>query len=202
VFSLLWGLLFRPRTTIEYILQNPNVQQASRLNFLIVMLLMINTIFIFATDDSMAKLGWFKWVIAFLLPPFQFWLQRVIFLIAARLGLTMFASKQMPRDPVEKHIKLTMVKLAFPYVVYPMLFCSIIASLFSSQFVQEFLYLFGLILMFLLTTYALKTIYGVSTSVAFWGPFLVQFLIGLVLFLIVLAIVAIVLLNNPNSFAP
>lgn len=202
MFSLLWGLLFRPRQTIEYIVQNPNAKQASGLNFLIILLLMINTIFIFATDDRMATIGWFKWGIAFLLPPFQFWLQRVIFLLSARLGLRMFASAQMPRDPVERHIKLSMVKLVFPYAVYPMLFLSIIASLFSSLFIQDFLFLFGMILMLTLTTYALKSIYGVSTAVAFWGPFFVQFLIGLVLFLVVLAYFAIVLIYGSHSFAP
>ncbi|MGZ4162929.1 MAG: hypothetical protein ACXVDB_02255, partial [Tumebacillaceae bacterium] len=194
MFSLLWGLLFRPRVTIEYIVSNPNVQQASQLNFLIVLFLMINTIFLVASNPSFDKLGSFKWGIAFLLPPFEFWLQRVLFLITSRLGLLMFAGSQMPRDPVEKRVKFALVRLAFPYVIFPMVFCSILSSAFGDGVIADFLYFLGLVSMFVVATYALKTIYGVSTAVAFWGPFLVQFLLSLVLGAIVVVIALIVAL--------
>ena len=204
MFLLLKGLLLQPQRTIAALVQQRSMQQASRVNFILLVLLMINTAFLVGSipemDQYLGSNG--KWLLALLSPPLQYYVQRLFFVWSTRLGLAMFAGSKLPKDPIERRDKQQIVKMMFPYVYYPMLFFSIISSLFSSVVLANFFVFLGLLYMFLLLVATLRTIYGVSPAVALWGPLLVQFLISLCISLIVFVVVLIYTMLTNFHFAP
>lgn len=201
MLALLGGLLFRTRLFVEQIVEKPNEEQASRLGFFLLVLLMVNTAFQLGFDSTLhqdlIKVGLNDiaiWVIVFFIPPIQYYLQRFLFVISARLGLAMFAGKQMPSDPYEKKDKLHRLKLLFPYVMYPSVFFSFLASPVANTVVGFLLAVIGLVYMFLISVYALHKLYGVSPTVAFWGPLVVHVLIFIALVIVVALIFAVLIL--------
>jgi hypothetical protein len=183
VFSLLRGLFFQPQKTITEVVEQRRFEQASRIGFTLIVLLMINTAFFVGgnpiLDQTMGENG--KWLFVLLLPPLQYFVQRVVFLFACRLGLRIFASSKLPKDPLVIREKRAAMRMIFPYTVFPMLILTLIGSFFTNALIAEFFLLLGLIYSFMITAHGLRAIYHVSKAAALWGPFLVQFAIGLIL---------------------
>lgn len=193
VFSLLSGLFFQPQKTITEVVEQRRFEQASRLGFLLVVLLMINTAFFVGSfpelDSTMGVNG--KWLFVLLVPPLQYAVQRLLFLFACRVGLRIFASSKLPKDPLVIREKRAEMRMLFPYTIFPMMILTLIASFFYSAAIIDFLLLLGLIYSFLITAHGLRAIYHVPKAAALWGPFLVQFAIGLFLSAIYLILVAV-----------
>ncbi|MGB8955759.1 MAG: hypothetical protein WCC10_10305 [Tumebacillaceae bacterium] len=183
MFSLLRGLLFQPQKTITEVVEQRRIEQASRLGFTLIVLMMINTAFFVGSypilNQTMGENG--KWLFVLLLPPLQYVVQRFVFLFACRLGLRLFASSKLPKDPLVIREKRAEMRMLFPYTVFPMLILTLIGSFFSSTLIEDFFLLLGLVYSFLITAHGLRAIYQVSKAAALWGPFLVQFAIGLIL---------------------
>lgn len=183
MFSLIRRLFFQPEKTITEVVEQRRFEQASNVGFTLIVLLMINTAFLVGSipelDQVMGENG--KWLFVLLLPPLQYFVQRLIFLFACRFGLRMFASKQLPKDPLVIRENRKLVRMLFPYTLIPMMILSVIGSLFNSTLVSNFFLLIGLVYSFLITAHGLRAIYKVSRRAALWGPFLVQFFIGLII---------------------
>ena len=183
VFSLLRGLFFQPQKTITEVVEQRRFEQASRLGFTLVVVLMMNTAFFVgsnpALDQTMGENG--KWLFVLLLPPLQYVVQRAVFLFACRAGLRLFASKKLPKDPLVIQEKRARLRMLFPYTVFPMMILTLIASFFTNRFIVDFFLLLGLIYSFLITAHGLRAIYDVPKAAALWGPILVQFFIGVIL---------------------
>ncbi len=189
MLSLLGGLLFRPQETLHKILQKPNFDLASRLVNVVIVLLMINLAFYFATEPYLEKtLGIYKWLGVLLLPPLQYFLQRFLFVLTSRLGLLMFAADRLPLDPQERKAKWEMLKRLYPFTYYPSAVLSVLAAPLSPSFFLVFLVFLGLIYMYLLRVYFLKQVFGVSGKVAFFGPLLVELLISFALTVVIMII--------------
>jgi hypothetical protein len=194
--------LIRPHAILAHILKNPSPEASSRLSFVIIVMTMIDTAIVVGQSSELDKyLGtetsWLKWLLVLIAPPVQFALQRFFYLLSARLGLLMFASDKLPKTPEERRQKHHMLRLAFPYIIYPMTFFSLISSPFLDfAFVQNWFFILGLVYFFLLSVYSLITLFGVSSNVAFWGPLLVQFLIFLALVIVVMIVLMFLLLGG------
>ncbi|KEO82158.1 hypothetical protein EL26_17190 [Tumebacillus flagellatus] len=192
-------MLIRPHAILAHLLKNPSPEASSRLSFVVLVMMMIDTAIVVGQSPQLEtylgpESSWLKWGIALLLPPLEFLLQRFVYMLTARLGLLMFASDKMPRTLEERRAKTRLLRLAFPYIVYPMTFFSLISSPFLDiAWLQNWFFILGLVYYFLLSVYTLMNLYGVSSNVAFWGPLLVQFLIFLAI-VIVLSLVLMILL--------
>lgn len=189
MLSLLRALLFRPHAILEHILKNPSSDASSRLSFVIVVLTMIGTAIVVGAglppnlDKYMGAIPTLKWLLVLIAPPIQFVIQRFLYLMTARLGLLMIASHKMPPTREERREKARQLRYAFPYIIYPMTFFSLISAPFISfAFVQDWFFILGMVYYFLLSVFTLRTLYGVSNNVAFWSPILVQFLLVLIVF--------------------
>ncbi len=201
MLSLLGGLLFRTRQFVEHIVQKPNYEQASRLSFFLIVMLMISTAFELRFAPNLyqdlidAGLNDIAiWAIVFFLPPIQYVLQRWIFVFSARLGLAMFARNQLTRDPYEKSEQLKKLKMLYPYVIYPPVFFAFLTSPIRATVIGFMLSVIGLVYMFMVTVHGLHKIYGVSPTVAFWAPLLMHFLFFIALMIIVVIVVMILIL--------
>ena len=192
MFSLLSGLLFQPQKTIAEVVEQRRFEQASRLGFTLIVLMMINTAFFVGANPSlnqtMGENG--KWLFVLLLPPLQYVVQRFVFLFACRAGLRLFASRKLPKDPLVIREKRAEMRMIFPYTVFPMLILTLIGTFFSSALIADFFLLLGLVYSFLITAHGLRAIYHVPKAAALWGPFLVQFAIGLILSTLYIMIIA------------
>jgi hypothetical protein len=194
VLSLLAGLLFRPRLTLEKLIREPNRELSSRLTSFLVILTMINTAFLVNFDPNLAEklapLGSVgKWIFVLVVPPIAFFVQRFLMLLYVRIGLALFASKQMPKDPVERRARFARVKEIYPYTVAPMIIFALISFPIENGMLNLWLSLLGLFYMFYLSTQTLRTLYQVSTGVALLGPLFVQFIFSIAIFVVILIIV-------------
>jgi hypothetical protein len=183
VLSLLRGLLFRGRDTIHSLVQKPNFEQASQLNFFLIVMSMINTAFFIGMDPSFSEnlhLGPLtKWFAAFIAPPILYYFQRFLFVWTSRFGLMMLANNKMTRDPEEKQRRNALLRMIFPYTIFPTTFFSVISTPFDTSFIGVLLLMLGFVYAFLLSIHALSTIYDVSPAAAFFGPLIVQFIVGI-----------------------
>ncbi|PWK10252.1 hypothetical protein [Tumebacillus permanentifrigoris] len=197
MLSLLRALLFRPHAILEHLLKNPSPEASSRLGFLIIVLTMIDTAIMVGMSPKLDTYvsPMIKWLLVLILPPIEYLIQRFFFVLTSRLGLLMFASDKMPRTPEERQEKTRQLKLVFPYIIYPMAFFSLLAAPFYGiVFVQDWFFILGMVYYFLLSVFALRTMYGVSSNVAFWSPILVQFIVFIVIAVLLTILVMIGLL--------
>lgn len=194
MLRLLGGLLFRPTAVMESFVREPRREQASQLAFFLIVLSMINLAFFTVADPMLETyLGeWGQWVFVLLFPPLQFYFQRFLYVIAVRLGIGMFAAKSLPQDPEERRKQVEIVKLIFPYTLYPSIFLGVVAGIFPSPLLVVWFTFVGYLYLFVISTVALRALYNVSTAVALFGPFLVQLLI-LFFLTIVLTIVFLII---------
>ncbi|ASS76313.1 hypothetical protein CIG75_16075 [Tumebacillus algifaecis] len=186
MLSLLGGLMFRPQETLQKLLQKPDSDLAGRLVNVVTALMMVNLAFYFASEPFFEKqFGIYKWLFVLLLPPVQFLLQRFLFGITSRLGLLMFASDRLPVDPQERKAKWGLLKKYYPYTYYPSVVMSVLAAPLNTTFFSILLVLIGVIYMYLLRVHLLKQVFGISGTVAFWGPVLVELLISFALTIVI-----------------
>ena len=194
MLSLLAGLLFRPRLTLEKLIREPNRDLSSRLTSFLVILTMINTAFLVNFDpkigEGLEPLGTIgKWLFVLVVPPIAFFVQRFLMLLYVRIGLALFANKHVPKDPVERRARFARVKELYPCTVAPMIVFALISFPIESGMLNLWLSLLGLFYMFYLSTLTLRTLYQVSTGVALLAPLFVQFIFSLAIFIVIFIII-------------
>jgi hypothetical protein len=173
---------------MEELAQNPEHKALADLHFLMIVLLMLNLVFYIIREPQFEKTfgpqG--QWVFALLAPPIQYYLQRFFYLLSVRIGLRLFASDRLSQDPLERGKQLHALKTIYPATLYPALIISLWSWALGSLFLANLLAFVGFYYMLSLSMHAVRTLYKVSPRTALFAPLFVQFLLGLLVYMVVI----------------